>query len=414
MTFTKQRFFKNFAFYTFFAFLNRGMSFLLIPLFTRFLTPEDYGIYALFLTAVLISEPFITLCVHDAIGIVYYKQEQFNINAYVSTFMFFCAGTILFQMMLIGSVLLAKPFGVILPTVFLLAPLVAFSYTMLYVLGLMWQLQETPIPFGKFNLFYTSSRLSLQMIVVAVLSGGWQGILWVQSILAVITILLGFMFLRKNGWLSLCFKWECLRYGLKFGVAFIPNAVSTRLNESIGRLLVGQKFDLSQVGIYSAGHKMGGIMGVYNQAFLMAYRPWILKKLSGDVRQERLKIILSVGFAFASIVGFALVGSLGMYMFSGFVLGENFEKSVVFVFWAVSSYSLHGMYNVVSLFIYQTGKSWILSLLTMTTVSVNALFTWYFLQAFGLIGAAYAPVLAWAFTLALAIAVAVKLVKSRF
>jgi len=71
------------------------------------------------------------------------------------------------------------------------------------------------------------------------------------------------------------------------------------------------------------------------------------------------------------------------------------------------------MYNVVSLFIYQTGKSWILSLLTVTAVGLNALCTWYFIRVFGLIGAAYAPVLAWAVTLVLSIAVAIKLMKSR-
>ena len=74
-------------------------------------------------------------------------------------------------------------------------------------------------------------------------------------------------------------------------------------------------------------------------------------------------------------------------------------------------YALNGMYNVVSLFIYQTGKSWLLSLLTMTAVGLNALFTWHFLGVYGLIGAAYAPVLAWAATLALAVVVVIKLMK---
>ena len=54
-----------------------------------------------------------------------------------------------------------------------------------------------------------------------------------------------------------------------------------------------------------------------------------------------------------------------------------------------------------------------MSLLTVTAVSVNALFTWYFLRVSGLIGAAYAPVLAWAVTLALAVVVVVKLMRGR-
>jgi Na+-driven multidrug efflux pump len=71
------------------------------------------------------------------------------------------------------------------------------------------------------------------------------------------------------------------------------------------------------------------------------------------------------------------------------------------------------MYCVVSLFIYNTGKSWILSLLTVTTAGLNVLFTWRFIKAFGMIGAAYAPVLAWAITLVVSIAVVVQLWKNR-
>jgi len=67
--------------------------------------------------------------------------------------------------------------------------------------------------------------------------------------------------------------------------------------------------------------------------------------LADDAKQEKRKIILSVVLAFASIVGFALAGSLCMYMLSGFVLGRDFERSVVFVFWSVSVCALHGMYK---------------------------------------------------------------------
>ena len=47
----------------------------------------------------------------------------------------------------------------------------------------------------------------------------------------------------------------------------------------------------------------------------------------------------------------------------------------------------------------------------MTAVGLNALFTWYFLGVYGLIGAADAPVLAWAVTLALSIVVVIRLMK---
>jgi O-antigen/teichoic acid export membrane protein len=72
------------------------------------------------------------------------------------------------------------------------------------------------------------------------------------------------------------------------------------------------------------------------------------------------------------------------------------------------------MYTIVSLFIYHTGKSWILSLLTGTAVGLNAFLTWYFLRTFGMIGAAYAPVLALGVTLILSMTAALKLWSGKF
>ena len=53
----------------------------------------------------------------------------------------------------------------------------------------------------------------------------------------------------------------------------------------------------------------------------------------------------------------------------------------------------------------------LISLLTMTAVGLNALFTRHFLGVYGLIGAAYAPVLAWAAALGLAVVVVIRLVR---
>jgi O-antigen/teichoic acid export membrane protein len=276
----------------------------------------------------------------------------------------------------------------------------------------MWQLNEKPVPFGKFNFCYMSLQLFFQVGATAVLRLGWRGILAAQGLLAFFTTLLALALLRKNNWLAFRFDKNCLRFGLKFGLGYIPNVLAVRLNDSMGRLFLSQKFNLAETGIYAAGQKLGAIVNVYSSSFASVYNPWLLKKLSDDTCCDIRKITLSVLLASASVILFAWGGSLCMYIFSGFVLGENFERSLIFVFWSASAYALNGMYGIVSLFIYHTGKSWILSLLTVTAVGLNALFTWRFIRLYGIIGVAYAPVLAWAVTLALAVLVALRLWKS--
>jgi O-antigen/teichoic acid export membrane protein len=404
------RFFKHLAFYVGFAFLSKGLAFLLVPLFTRYLTPEEYGIYALFLMAVLIDEPLFSFCAFSAIGHVYYNP-RYDIGEYVSTFVVFCAGTFAAQMAVVGGGVFSPAFG--FPAWLLCVPVVALSNIMTGILNNMWQLREKPFSYGLFNFFYMLSQLLLQVGAAVFLRLGWRGVLGAQVSLALLTIPLAGALLRKNGWLKWRFSGECLRFGLKFGAGMMPNAFAVRFNDSTGKFFMSQMFTLAETGIYAAGQKLGAVANVYNSSFVNTYRPWLFKKLAGDAARERRKIVLSVPLACVSMLLFAWGGSLCVYMFGGFILGGNFSEALVYVFWSASAYALSGMYGIVSLFIYHTGKSWILSLLTGTAVGLNALFTWRFLQVFGLMGAAYAPVLAWAATLALSVWTAVRLWKNR-
>jgi O-antigen/teichoic acid export membrane protein len=370
------------------------------------LAPEDYGIYALFLTAALICEPLLTLCVSDAIAHVYYNP-RYDTGEYISTFFIFCAGMFAAQMVCLWGGTFLPVFAI--PLWLLCAPVVALSNISVGVLGIIWQLQEKPVPYGRLNFCYFLSQLLLQMGAVVFLRLGWRGVLGAQVLLALLMIPLALLFLRKNGWLAPRFNKDCLRFGLKFGMALMPNAFAVRFNDSVGKLLLSQMFSMTEMGVYAAGQKLGGIVNVYNQAMGNTYRPWLFRKLADGFVRNRRKIILSVPLAFASTLLFAWGGSFCMYLFSGFIFGRDYSGAIVYVFWSASAYALNGMYNVVSLFIYHTGKSWILSLLTVTTVGLNVLFTWRFIQLYGIIGAAYAPILAWVITLVLSIMVVRKL-----
>jgi O-antigen/teichoic acid export membrane protein len=405
-----RRFFRHLVFYVGFAFLSKGMSFLLVPLFTRYLTPEEYGIYALFLMAEMIDEPLLSFCVTDAIGHVYYNP-RYDIGEYVSTCIVICAGMFAAQMVVVGGGVFSLAFA--FPAWLLCVPVVALSRIMAGVLSSMWQWKENPFSYGVFNFFYALSQLLLQVGATVFLRMGWRGVLGAQVSLALLMIPLAGLLLRKNGWLKWRFSGECLRFGLKFGIGMMPNAFAARFNDSTGKFFMSQMFTLAETGIYAAGQKLGAVVNVYNFSFIHTYRPWLFKKLAGDAARERRKIVLSVLLACVSMLLFAWGGSLCMYMFGGFILGGNFSEALVYVFWSASAYALSGMYGIVSLFIYHTGKSWILSLLTGTAVGLNAFFTWYFLRTFGMIGAAYAPVLAWGVALVLSAAAALKLWTAR-
>ena len=66
---------KTFSLYTFVGFLNAGVGFLILPILTHYLTPEDYGIISLMNTYVQILMPIIGLSTASYISVEYYNKS---------------------------------------------------------------------------------------------------------------------------------------------------------------------------------------------------------------------------------------------------------------------------------------------------------------------------------------------------
>ena len=85
----KQRIFsssllKSSGIYTISSLVNAAIPFLLMPLLTRCLTPEDYGIVSMFSICVAIITPFVGLSMNGAVARAYYTEEgKEDISAYV-------------------------------------------------------------------------------------------------------------------------------------------------------------------------------------------------------------------------------------------------------------------------------------------------------------------------------------------
>ena len=75
---------KNASVYTVSNLINALIPFLLIPVLTRYLTPEDYGITAMMGVMIGFLTPFIGLSLHGSISVNFYKKDEFNFPEYVS------------------------------------------------------------------------------------------------------------------------------------------------------------------------------------------------------------------------------------------------------------------------------------------------------------------------------------------
>ena len=74
---------KNISLFTFFNVINSAIPFLLLPLLTTYLSPEDYGVVDIFYNISMIATPLIGLSVVQSISRYYF--EEVDLSKFVTT-----------------------------------------------------------------------------------------------------------------------------------------------------------------------------------------------------------------------------------------------------------------------------------------------------------------------------------------
>lgn len=84
----KNSFLSSSIIYVFGSFLTSGLAFITTPIFTRLLTPEDYGITSVFATWVSVFTIFVGVQTSSTIATahIHFKKEEFN--QYLSSILF--------------------------------------------------------------------------------------------------------------------------------------------------------------------------------------------------------------------------------------------------------------------------------------------------------------------------------------
>ena len=84
---SQDRLFTTAGLYTATNFVNSAIPFLMLPVYTRYLSPYDYGIVATFQILVSFISPFIGLSLTGAISVKYYDNSGIDLPKYITNCM---------------------------------------------------------------------------------------------------------------------------------------------------------------------------------------------------------------------------------------------------------------------------------------------------------------------------------------
>jgi len=366
------------------------MTFTALSLYTHFLSPDEYGVYTLIMSA--------TILLHNVIynwlpvGVLrFWASEQYNKLEFTSTL---ATGHIritlgLFIIMAIGVIFYwQKPE----------ASWIISSFTFLLALAL-FNITQSLFSAKIEPQYY--AYMAISSSIFALVLGSTYAYLGfgATGVLAGITLgtLIPALFVFKTTWLP--YKQEAynkdlfkklLTFGLPIAGAFLLEEVS----KVSDRFMLAWLHDKSQAGLYAVGYDLSGntILTLMAAINLAAY-PIIVKLLETEgvkaaMDYFRHYAILLLGISIPSIVGLNLVGPDLVYL----LIDEQYQASVIFLLpWITLAVFTMGLQATYFDLAFQLGNYVITVVkISVAIAIVNLLLNYWLIPTMGMKGAAIA------------------------
>lgn len=386
--------FKSFSVYVFSNLFNSAIGLLLLPLFTHYLNPSDYGILSLINTAVAIFSILIMVGSDGSLRREFYNSSGSKYSTYFSSSVFTTLiAFLLVVVVAIGTQHWIVPLSQIPSKWFFLSILIsALSILPTILLG-QYRLEQKAFSFAVFSNLMTLLNLGMGILFVAILNMNYEGRGYSLIITNIVFCVVSIVILRRKKLFGKNLVKQDMKASLNYGLPLIPHQVGSLLMNFSDRYFIANLVSLSEAGFYNVGYTIGSLIGKIEGSFTQAFVPFLFEQL-GKNTPEADKKIVKVSYIF--IAGL-LISTVLMYFFSEIVykyfIDAKYLPGKKFVILIGFGYFFSGCYKLFAGYIFYTKKTIYLTYLSVFNVVVNVTLNYFLISNYGTIGAAYATLI---------------------
>lgn len=379
----------NTAIYALSNFAVAGVPFFLLPILTRILSAEDYGIVAMFTLAVSLFFVIVGLNTHGAVMIRYFDRERFAIAPYVTTVLLILllttaiAAAVVFVFGNYLHAITKIPVGWLL-----IAVVVAAFQFLAQTLLALWQASKQPVKYGALRFNHAMVEGVLSILLVAGLHLAWTGRLLGIGLAWAVTASVAAWFLYREGWVAGRGDKTYASDALRYGIPLAPHAVGGLMLGLADRFMVTNLLDLSSTGIYLAAAQIGMALGITVDAINKAFAPWLMETLHSATHAKKAEIVRNTYLYFCALIAAAAAAGVVAPYILPFIVGEQFAGAGEFIIFLFFGNAFIGMYYMVTNYIFFASRTELLSALTISVGSVSVVLSWFLIKTYGLKGAA--------------------------
>lgn len=368
------------------SFFQSGMKLAFVPVFTRLLTPTEYGVVTVFESIQTTLGTITMLSLWTSVynrGMQEFKTDR---NRFTASLLF------------LGNVC-----TLIVGIVFLFL----HQYIMPYftLTGLLWIIMFANFLFlPAYNFWIARQKFEYRyrkMLVVTILINLFSPvfavfmilgpapdkalakILGTEVILMAAYIPLFITNYRKSNWRV---KKSYIVYGLKFNLPLIPHYASQQILSSCDRIMISHIIDEASAGIYGLSYQIAAVVHVVWSSINAVLIPWEYNKIeSGDVEAVR-RLTRNLMAAYAAVcVGIMFIAPEAVRLFAP----SSYYEGIYVMAPVVAGSFFSGLYSLFAILEFYYKKTVYVMIASSTAAVLNVILNAVFIPLFGYQAAAY-------------------------
>jgi len=316
------------------TFLSRGLSLLLLPLFTRVLSPEDYGSLDLFTVFANIVSLTVALEISQGVARFYGSDKSPEGKIlYSSTAFWFTV--ICYTAFLVIAFFYSNDLSTLImgrseeTGAFRIGIVYIWLSGLLYLVQNQFRWELRSINYAIVSILVALSTAGFSLWLAFVKGGGLNGLLWGMSAGALVGVIYGVVELRNSFRFRFCF--QRLREMLVFSIPLVPSGIALLVGAYIDRIMINRFLSIEEVGLYGIGFRLASATSLIMAGFQGALTPLIYTFYQEGNTPNQLARIFRF-FTAASLAGYALIAIFANDLIQIFATSKYAAASGVVIF----------------------------------------------------------------------------------
>lgn len=365
--------------------LQRGISVFTTPIFTRILTTEQYGVYAIYTSWYSIISIFTTLYLFASVyakGLIEYEDDRERFTSSMVG-LYSLSTLICFGIYMLFRQRFNALFG--LPSVCMYA---MFAECLFYPAYSFWcTKQRVDYKYKAVIIFTLIMALASPVIgIVAIKSTEYKAEARILSFVFVQVVMGLFMYIRIAIKGKTLFNKKYWIHALKFNIPLIPHYLSLVVLQQSDRIMIGNMVSKSAASMYSVAYIVAQMILLVTNAINYSYVPFAyraLKEKNYEILGKRIIQLLTM----VSIV-LPVLMAFGPEIIRLIAAPAYSEAAWIIPAVAAASYFQY-MYDLFTVVEYHFNKTGFVMLVSVTSAVTNVVLNYIFIRIFGYQAAAY-------------------------